>query len=164
MEPGKGIRYSVFRRSATLGAALAATLLTTSATFAASSPVAPCDEVARDLQSLNVTVSDLSVNVDRRAVKPEGNLPASLQDEAPPQDTAAPMLYLTPRVANILETVFDNTTKAPPADSQGDAADAPPENSPSDAQSRLRKSAPVTAIDQESVVPRFQLNMYRNDI
>ena len=62
---------------------------------------------------------------------------------------------LTPRVADILEDVFDSDTAA------ADEAELP------DA-TRLgqttEKSAPVTLIDEETGQSRFQRQMYRKDI
>lgn len=164
-ETGKTLGRKLLRSSATI-ASLA--LLATTGAFAASKPLPPCDKVARDLQSLNVTVSDLSVTSDpapnhqETALNDVGEVETSPIDGSSNEDSAAPILYLTPRVTTLLDTVFDNTFRAPlaPQESTEDVS-KDSTNTPANA---MHKSAPVTVVEKDSVVPQFQRHMYRNDI
>jgi hypothetical protein len=165
-ETGNTLDSKLLRSSAML---TSLAVLATTGAFAGSQPVPPSDEVARDLQSLNVTVSDLSVpsdaasNRQAAALNDLGDVAASpMESSNSGEDSAAPILYLTPRVTTLLDTVFDNTSRAPLAPqevSQDGSQDST--NTPANA---LQKSAPVTVTEKDSVVPQFQRHMYRNDI
>ena len=141
-------------------AALAATLVLSvgwsSTALGATSSLVPCDQVARDLTSLDVAVDALSVNlVDHVTTELE---PGSFETESDATDTLAPLLYLTPRVATILRDVFAPATENQALDVEEEIqtsplADSDDETSPADA-----------AEEREIALPRFQRQMFRTDI
>jgi len=141
-------------------AALAATLVLSagwsSTALGATSSLVPCDQVARDLTSLDVAVDALSVNlVDHVTTELE---PGSFETESDATDTLAPLLYLTPRVATILRDVFAPATENQALDVEEEIqtsplADSDDETSPVDA-----------AEEREIALPRFQRQMFRTDI
>lgn len=141
-------------------AALAATLVLSvgwsSTALGATSSLVPCDQVARDLTSLDVAVDALSVNlVDHVTTELE---PGSFETESDATDTLAPLLYLTPRVATILRDVFAPATENQALDVEEEIqtsplADSDDETSPVDA-----------AQEREIALPRFQRQMFRTDI
>ena len=141
-------------------AALAATLVLSvgwsSTALGATSSLVPCDQVARDLTSLDVAVDALSVNlVDHVTTELE---PGSFETESDATDTLAPLLYLTPRVATILRDVFAPATENQALDVEEEIqtsplADSDDEKSPVDA-----------AEEREIALPRFQRQMFRTDI
>lgn len=161
VESGKGRWNLRLRCPATLAASAYFALV--AAAFGANNPIAPCDHVARDLQSLEVTVNDLSIDIDLVPGPVENSLADALEASSLPQDTTAPMLYLTPRVATILEAVFDSTATAPDSEPDGEEGEARDDLS-NDSHGAQQKSAPVTVIDKDAFLPRFQRHMYRKDI
>ena len=83
--------------------AIATTLLLSSAAGAATSAVMPCEQVGRELKSLQVPVSTLLLDsVDHVSINDDANDPNSISTEHFVSDFEAPSLYLTPRVTNIL--------------------------------------------------------------
>ena len=152
-------------RAGTLATALAGiTLLSTgwcATALGASSSLVPCDEAGTDLKSLEVAVSELTVNVvDHMTTRGDAATGEVLDPAAGASDSAAPVLFLTPRVATILRGVFDTDSDAATADDESNA-DAPAPSAQSEATDKL---APVTLIDRAAEIPRFQRQMYRKDI
>lgn len=149
---GQSNRYVISGLSA-----LAAALLMSATAQAANNPVVPCDQVGRNLQSLEVPVDTLPLDlVDHTPIDPD-----SLLDEAlVGSDTATPVLDLAPRVTNILRDVFgasdeeltqetpSQSVSSPLADSAGESDEAEPA---------------AVEIDR-SDLPRFQQQMFRKDI
>jgi hypothetical protein len=161
VESGKGKSTLQMLWPATLAGV--ACLGIASSAIAANTSVVPCDEVALDLRSLKVANSDLSVKINETSNLADSQSADSVDAGSATQDRAAPMLYLTPRVATILETVFDN--EATPRD--GEDIDNSAESAERPANELLdsqQKSAPVTVIDKDAVAPRFQRHMFRKDI
>jgi hypothetical protein len=129
--------------------------------LAAAHAAVGCDRTARELQSLDVgqlrvAVVDLS---DVSGSPESDNLTESV----------APLLFLTPRVASILEDVFgdsdDNTrqvAKATPARAEPEQQSSPVVGNAS-AEDR---TAPVVSpmYEHAAILPRFQRQMYRTDI
>jgi hypothetical protein len=127
-----------------------------STALGATSSLVPCDQVARDLTSLEVAVDALSVDlVDHVATELE---PGSFEAESDATDTMAPLLYLTPRVATILRDVF-----APAAASQ--ALDTEEEIQTSPVADSDDETISVDAAEEREIdLPRFQRQMFRTDI
>jgi hypothetical protein len=90
--------------------ALAAALMLSAPAQAANNLVNPCDQVGRDLQSLEVPVDELTVDVVDHATTDA----VTLDEQAADADPVAPILYLTPRVTNILRDVFGTTPEELP--------------------------------------------------
>lgn len=77
-------------------------------------------------------------------------------------ESAAPLLYLTPRVASILEEVFDETVPTEDA-VEGAAAEAPVAEAAPPAEDP-ESYGPLSQADTAFHLPKFQRQMYRTDI
>ena len=116
---------------------------------------------ARDLPSLTVEVVDLA-DVSESSAEGSGGL----------TESAAPWLFLTPRVASILQDVFgdndDSDTKTAAEtvepEAQADTEDA----ASSPVADNIRPSQvaePASPLyEHNAILPRFQRQMYRTDI
>jgi len=143
---------------------LAATLLLSSASFAASPSIVPCDQVSRDLKSLEVPAAALTVDrVDHAPADPVAADPDALDERTSVTDSVAPILYLTPRVTSIVRDVFGTTT-----DELTEETALQPSTSPGAPMADADQTADkVDSADGENVtseLPRFQQQMYRKDI
>ncbi len=126
------------------------------AALGATSSLLPCDQVARDLTSLEVTVAALSIDlVDHVTTELDS---ANLANESDTTDTMAPLLYLTPRVATIMRDVFAPSANNQPRDSNKEVQASPLADSVEEAQSD------DAADEIEINLPEFQRQMYRTDI
>ncbi|MFQ6004602.1 MAG: hypothetical protein ACE5OQ_03785 [Woeseia sp.] len=148
------------------------------AAVGATGPMTACDRRA-DLQSLEVPVSDLSASVIGHFTpdEPDGEEAESLGARPVQRNSSAPLLYLTPRVAAILENVFsvvaidsslsESDRLDPPADSRAVPGDetalSPVVAEPSQSDSSLDASMESVADDVERV-PAVQRQMFRTDI
>jgi hypothetical protein len=122
----------------------------------ATSSFVPCDQVERDLTSLEVTVAALSVNlVDHVTTELD---PASFAEEADSTDSMAPLLFLAPRVAIIIRDVFAPATANTPLHSNENIQTSPLADSAEE--TRSTDAVEETEID----LPRFQRQMFRTDI
>lgn len=146
-------------------------LLGWSAAFGATSFETDCDEVSRDLQRLEITMDELEVDaVDHMAVTEDVVDRQSLDTTEAAVGAAAPVLYLTPRVATILREVFGTSVD----DGTGQEANEAPAELPVAEESEAddvaadpesaELTAPVTLIDQSEELPQFQRQMFRKDI
>ena len=134
----------------------AATLLLNAGAYAASTAVYPCDQVGRDLQSLEVPVGELTLDV----VDHVPTDPAAIDEQSAITDSVAPILYLTPRVTNIVDDVFQTASDKLPQETPKQPSSSPLAGSD-------EKLDPIEALDEESeagVLPRFQRQMLRTDI
>ncbi|GMR17246.1 MAG: hypothetical protein BMS9Abin32_317 [Gammaproteobacteria bacterium] len=122
--------------------------------FGGTGELASCDQAEKELQSLTVPVSELSVVVVDHS---DVTAAEALQPQAGAGKSATPLLYLTPRVQTILRGMFDSDSGTLLAD---DAADAEAPLKPESAE----KTAPVTLIDRVDEAPAYQQQMYRKDI
>ena len=136
-----------------------------------------CDLTA-DLRSLEVPVSDLSANVGGHiAVEPGDDNDESLNTLPAQAGSAAPILYLAPRVAVILQNVFSAIAiETPPLESP-DPAQSLATQSLSQHESPLSPVAgdasqsdsselidPASAGAEVDAIPHFQQQMFRTDI
>ena len=143
--------------------ALAATLVLSAGwsttALGASSSLVPCDQVARDLTSLDVAVETLSVDlVDHVTTEPRPGSFESTEANSDTTDTMAPLLYLAPRVATILRDVFEGAAENEPLDSNEDRQTSPVAES-------IDETSSVDAEDENEIdLPRFQRQMFRTDI
>lgn len=162
MGSGKGYGKSYFARPFSLAATVVLGLVFGTPAQAARNPAAPCDQVQEEMTSLKVRANDLAVGIDPADDNTDDVIAEPIESESFGTDAPAPMLYLTPRVTSILEAVFDNHKEVSAVD---DVEQEPGErDSPTTESGKAVKSAPVTVIDKEASVPRFQRHMYRNDI
>ena len=122
-----------------------------------------CDKVAQDLQSLDI---------DRLAIEVVdlSDMSESPEDSDDLADSVAPLLFLTPRVATILEDVFGDSeglqaaenAEAPPADAE---AESPATSPVVDNANATDMDVPVSPMyENAAILPRFQRQMYRTDI
>jgi len=135
---------------------LAAALVLNASAHAASSAVYPCDQVGRDLQSLEVPVGELTLAV----VDHVPTDPAAIDEQSAITDAVAPILYLTPRVTNIVDDVFRTASEKLPQETPEQTSSSPLADSD-------EKSDPIEVLDEEietGVLPRFQRQMLRTDI
>ncbi|MCI0518410.1 MAG: hypothetical protein L0Y45_11325 [Woeseiaceae bacterium] len=137
--------------------------------LAASGPT--CDNSGHRLQTLNVSVEALAPET----VEHVGVAAETTAVPAPPDavnEAIAPLLYLTPHIAAMLNSVFestDNTAPDQPQVSTGpvtETAKAPtaasaPQATTSDTDDG---SAPANAVFRNDDIARFQRRMYRKDI
>jgi hypothetical protein len=86
--------------------------------------------------------------------------PAAIDEQSAITDSVAPILYLTPRVTNIVDDVFQTASDNFPQETPEQPSSSPLAGSD-------EKSDPIEALDEESeagVLPRFQRQMLRTDI
>jgi hypothetical protein len=135
---------------------LAAVLMLSATAHAASSFIVPCDQVGRDLKSLAVPVDALTVDVvDHIPTNPD-----AIDEQSAITDSVAPVLYLTPRVTNILRDVFGMTAEELTQQTPQHPSSSPLAGSD-------KKSAASDAADaavETSELPRPQQQMLRTDI
>lgn len=127
---------------------------------AASVAALPCDQqVARELQSLEVSVGEMTVNgVDHEIATVDLSSNESAESStATVESISTPTLNLNPRVASILDAVFD-------VESDTAAENDHPVRIEQDAKDSQSKSAPLTSINDESESIGFHYQMYRKDI
>lgn len=109
-DPGTpGLRTSVF---------VAGTFLLFAAphaALAAASLGGSCDMIARELKSVEIPVETLTVDIVDHMSEDHGAADSVIGRE---QDPTAPLLFLTPRVAHILEDVFGDAQSDPEPSSQ----------------------------------------------
>lgn len=135
---------------------LAATLMLSATAQAASSVVLPCEQVERDLQSLEVPVNALAADsVDHAPIDPE-----MMDEESSGTESVTPVLKLGPRVTTILREVFDMTAEesAHQTSKQFSSSPLADTDEPSEA------SESDDAANDKSELPRFQRRMLRTDI
>lgn len=134
-----------------------------SVAFAGAAMAAPCAHddcrnVSRDLKSPHVAFHELTVRIVELRDVDAAEDPATVVLS----ESMAPLLYLTPRVASILEEVFDEPV---PAASAGEeiAPEAPIAEAepPGDDPERY---GPLSQADNAFHLPKFQQQMYRTDI
>lgn len=125
--------------------------------LAAKDTIVDCDRLASNLRSLDVPDTELPLDdVDHMTTDDSELLPAALESK-----TVSPVLLLTPRVADLMQEVF-NSLPADDAAAEKSANDKelPEATSPA-------VSAPQQTIEADStapVLPSFQREMYRTDI
>ena len=123
---------------------LAAVLLLSTTSYAASNAVVECDQVGRDLQSLEVNVNDIAVDaVDHTPLDSD-----IVDQNAEASETVAPILNLGPRVTNIMRDVFEAAdeeladdapaTSSPLADSDEQKSDGEADDTPANVSELLR--------------------------
>lgn len=135
---------------------VAAALMLCASAQAASNAVIPCDQVGRDLQSLDVPVNKFALDaVDHAPIESEITDVDSVATEP-----VAPVLNLGSRLSGIVRDVFDATTDDVPQEK-----DQQPSLSPvADRVEKKESSEAADAAGDKSALPRFQQQMLRTDI
>jgi hypothetical protein len=152
-------------------AGLAATLAMcagwSASAFAAATTSVECDDMARDLKSLQIPVEALSVaTVDHVSIEPISSDIEFLDAESASNETAAPFLFLTPRVASVLRDIFEVSRELPDKEATTETPSSPVAESERipDISELLDQTDPASAADGEITLPRFQQRMFRTDI
>jgi hypothetical protein len=128
---------------------------------AASSALVPCEQVGRDLKSLEVRVDSLSVDVvDHTPTVPVAANPNAIDEQSAVTDSLVPFLYLTPRVTSIVRDVFKTTTKELPQETSEQPSSSPVAGS----DGKSDDVEPADAGNETRDLPRFQRQMFRTDI
>jgi len=140
--------------------ALAAALMLSAPAQAANNLVNPCDQVGRDLKSLEVPVDELTVDMVDHATTDA----AELDEQSADADPVAPILYLTPRVTNILRDVFGTTPEALPQELPSAKPEQPSSSPVADSDEKSDTVEPADAVDETNALSRFQQQMLRTDI
>ena len=132
---------------------LAAVLMLSATALAASSAVVPCDQVGRDLKSLEVPVEALTVDaVDHVPTDHNAVDPAAIDEESAVTDSVAPILYLTPRMTNILRDMFGAAPEDLPPETPGQPSSSPL----ADSDQQSDPIEPADAGNEASDLPRYQ--------
>lgn len=139
---------------------LAAALMLNATAYAASGTLDPCDQADRNLKSLEVPVAALIVDV----VDHVPTDPAAIDAQSAVMDPAAPVLYLTPRVTNILRDVFGTTAEQLPLESPNERQQQPSSSPLADSDEKSDAVEPAAVVDETNALPRFQQQMRRTDI
>ena len=131
------------------------------------------DAVARGLQRLEPPLETLIVStvdhvtVDTRQADLEAMSEFELVSVEPTSgDSAAPLLYLTPRVADALRDIFDSGEEVRAADKMIDRSSSPiaETEEPADIAEVADEARPAPEGEQEIDLPLLQQQMYRTDI
>lgn len=159
--PRKGLRKN--GPAATAAAFLLLGALHSTA-LAATGTNSPCATEARDLTSLDVNHDALAVErVDHDSPEPEVDSLAAMEAES--AETSTPLLYLTPRVTNLLRDIF-RIQKGPAQDSKSMSKSLSPlAGSTDNVETTIsgEEVAPLAGAEEE-VLPNFQQQMFRKDI
>lgn len=149
-----------------LPALAAALLLSSASAVAANNSGMPCEQVSRDLKSLEVTVEALTLTaVDHVPIAQHAAKPNTPDGKSHVTESEIPYLYLTPRVTSILRDVFGTTAEDLPPTSPL-VKPKPRSSSPLADSEETADSASVpddVAIESDDM-PRYQHQMYRTDI
>jgi hypothetical protein len=131
--------------------------------FAAAHAAAGCDRTAQDLQSLDMQPLRVEV-VDLSDVSGSSDSSDNLTE------SVAPLLFLTPRVATILQDVFGDSVRASRVEKATAAQAQPQRQGPAsspvvdNASSGDRAEPALPLYEHAAILPRFQRQMYRTDI
>ncbi len=148
-----------------------------STALGATGSMAACDRTA-DLRSLDVPVSDLSANVVGHIAVESGNANVESLNARPAQaESTAPILYLAPRAAVILQNVFSAVAiETPPLDSRESTQSFATESLSQDESPLSPVAGDASQTDSSELInpasagaevedtPHFQRQMFRTDI
>ncbi len=128
-----------------------------------------CGNGVRDLSSLEVSRDSLAVKqVDHVSSDSDATSLDYLNtrpDDNGISDHKAPILYLTPRVADMLRNVFKTSAQARAEAARDGIPSSPLADAMKAKDVSVENDKAVTEIDaKEEVLPRFQQQMYRKDI
>lgn len=126
-----------------------------------------CDTMVRDIRTLDVPMETLSAHpVDHVTIdagQPEDSL---LDASSATSETAAPFLYLTPRVASVLRDVFEASQPVDATEKTIGVSSSPVAEFDGvfDVSKILDESDPEPLVEDEIRLPQFQQQMFRTDI
>lgn len=141
---------------------IVATLILSTGACAATSSGTPCEQVGRDLRSLDVPLGSLTlVAVDHVPTDQATTDKNALVAESTATDFAAPLVFLAPRVSSILRDVFATTTEDSATESPAPESSSPLADSEESDESAI---APTGVLGNSISLPHYQRQMYRTDI
>lgn len=140
--------------------------MVSSSVFAANAVV--CDKTARDVNTLNVTLDELSLNaVDHVPADSAKTTTDALNTAAIDTSAISPLLTLSPRVATILDQVFAiDTDKDVSSDDESTSVPSSESFSGHPGISAPRQTSPVAEkrADDQLDLPALRERMFRKDI
>jgi len=139
---------------------------TSSVALGATESVVNCDEDSGALTSLRIPHSPLSVSrVDHATADSDPVELKSLESDIAEADNNVPLIYLTPRVADLLQNVFDSHESDKVLKNRGETPSSPLADSidEQDSSNQLDEFKPNADVENE-ILPRYQQQMYRKDI
>ena len=163
----KRLKGNTQLRLAGLAATLALCAGWSASAFGAATNHVECNDIARDLKSLQIPAEALSVSkVDHVSIEPITSDIDVLDAESASSETVAPFLFLTPRVASVLRDIFDVSRELPVEEATSETPSSPVAESERipDLSELLDQTDPASASDNEIILPRFQQRMFRTDI
>jgi hypothetical protein len=130
---------------------------------------ADCDAYSSPAEILESPLAALSINpVDHVTIDAENSAIDELETDQADRESAAPFLYLTPRVASVLRDIFDFARDDQSLDSEAeeDAVSSPLAEVEDDANGKINRyeALPQPAIEEEHDLPLLQRQMFRTDI
>lgn len=140
----------------------AVTLILSTSALAANEPISPCEQVSRDLKSLDIQVETLIIDaVDHVPIDQKAIDPNALDANPRAGVSEAPIIYLTPRVTSILRDVFGAATADRSSETQEQNSSSPLADS-----EKTVESGVVSAdeANESNELPHYQRQMYRTDI
>jgi|GEM_PF-4824972 len=145
--------------------------------LAATGPNNNCQEISKNLRSLETPVVELSITlVDLPGTDVEMgmiNVREPIGSSGTASDSTAPLLFLTPRVVSMLREIFDDVSDAETRDGPIGApaivsprreSTLPPIAEGNTDQSLLPSLEEAAVPTPIQAIPRFQRPMYRTDI
>jgi hypothetical protein len=170
----KHLKRNTHRRIAGLAATFALCAGWSASALSATTTSIECDDLIRDLRSLEIPTETLSVTtVDHVSIEPISSDIELLDAQSASSETAAPFLFLTPRVASVLRDIFEvPREQLPDQDEASETTSSPFVNTLETAESNhipdiselLDQSDPAGTTDNEINLPLFQQRMFRTDI
>jgi len=165
----KHLKRKGHHRIAGLAATMALCAAWSAGALGATTTTSECDYLIRDLRGLEIPVEAFSVTtVDHVSIEPIHSDIELLDPQSASSETAAPFLFLTPRVASVLRDIFDVSKALDERDASETSSSPVAETVESeripDISELLDRSEPVGVTNDEIDLPRFQQRMFRTDI
>lgn len=160
--PTKGSTWKV-----AIGAAVVLAACWSTSAGARTQAESDCNEIARDLQKLEAPVEPLTItNVDHVTIAPNAADLANSEPEASSGDeSATPLLKLTPRVNNALRDIFDERREAEETSLELPTSPLAETEEIPDISELPDDSAPASQGEDEIELPSLlQRRMFRTDI
>jgi len=133
--------------------------------LAASDKVNDCKNTVRSAESLDIPVQKLSVSVVDHFPGPTADLIETLDPTSAETQNLAPVLLYTPRVASMLDRVFDTDSAETSSPDQHEASSPVADRlSEQDEVDEDRILGPDADADENLELPNVQQRMFRNDI
>ena len=166
----KHLQRTAYHRIAALTAIMTLCAGWSASALSATTTTVECDNLIRDLRSLESPSEPLSASkvdhVPLEAIAADIEL---LDAQTAASETAAPFLFLTPRVASVLRDIFDISQEIWDIDKNSKPASSPVAETGDaelipDISELLDQTDPAGSTDNAIDLPLFQQRMFRTDI